>query len=281
MKTIRQINPLESTDWLAANLEKKGLIIMDIRSSQEYQAGHVPGAINIPFPSWIMARDGLTVELPDEADLFKLIGSAGINGDSRIIIVNKTDHPYPLADAARVSDTLIYAGVENVAILDGGHDKWVREARSLSTGPVSPAAEEYRGAIDRQMFVTKDFVYATIGKSIILDARDPAVYFGLVQEPTAARAGHIPTARCCPAPWIWTKEGIYQNIDILKSIAATLAGAPGSQKIIIYCGVGGYTSAWWFILTQILGYQNVRFYDGSAQDWTKDPAMPVVTYKWE
>jgi thiosulfate/3-mercaptopyruvate sulfurtransferase len=281
MKISRKINPIESTDWLADNLENPGLVIVDIRSSQEYLSGHVPGAINIPFPSWIVARDGLTVELPAEGDLFQLIGSAGINSDSNIIVVNKTDHPYPLADAARVCDTLIYVGVENVAILDGGQDKWVREARPLSTDLISPAAVEYRGAVDRHMFVSKDFVLAKIGKGIILDARDPAVYFGLIQEPTAAQAGHIPTAQCCPAPWIWTKEGTYQNSAILKDMAASLAAEPGSQEIIIYCGVGGYTAAWWFILTRMLGYLNVKFYDGSAQDWTRDPAMPVVTYKWE
>jgi thiosulfate/3-mercaptopyruvate sulfurtransferase len=278
---VRTINPIVSTNWLSDNSGNPVLIVIDIRKNDEYQIGHIPGTINIPFPSWITTRNGLNLELPDEVDLFKVIGSAGMKTDSPVIIVNKTDNPYPLADATRVAATLLYAGVENVAILDGGHDKWVKEARPLSRDPVIAETVEYRSDMDQTIFVSKGYVRGKIGKSVILDARDPDVYFGVVREPHAERAGHIPGTKCLPAPWVWTKEGTYKDITVLKEMASSLPGEPGPQEIIIYCGVGGYTSTWWFILTQILGYQNVKFYDGSAQDWTKDPEMLVVRYRWE
>jgi thiosulfate/3-mercaptopyruvate sulfurtransferase len=278
----RTISPIVSTDWLDDDLGNPKVIVIDIRNSEEYQTGHIPGAINIPFTSWITTRNGLSLELPDEIELFDVIGSSGIKIDSRIIIVNKADNPYPLADANRTADTLLYAGISNVAILDGGHDKWVKEGRILSINEVvKPKAAEYRGNIDKETFVSKDYVLGQLGKSIILDARDPNVYFGVTKEQHAARAGHIPGAKCLPAPWVWNADGTYKNINELKNMAAGVAGEPGSREIIVYCGVGGYTSTWWFVLTQLLGYQNVKFYDGSAQDWTRDPEMPMVIYTWE
>jgi thiosulfate/3-mercaptopyruvate sulfurtransferase len=276
-----EMNPIVSTSWLNDNAENLTYVVIDIRNNEDYQTGHIPGAINAPFPSWFAARDGLLLELPDETDLFKVIGAAGIKADSRVIIVNKTDNSYALADAARVADTLIYAGIGNVAILDGGHDKWVREARPLSCIMAKTEAVEYVNDVDPTMFVSKGYVREKIGKSIILDARDANVYFGVTREPHAERAGHIPGAKSLPAPWVWTKEGTYIDAKILKEMASSLVGKPESQEIIIYCGVGGYTSAWWFIFTRILGYQNVKFYDGSAQDWTRDAEMPIVKYRWE
>jgi len=257
------------------------LIVIDIRSLQEYEAGHIPGAINVPFSSWMTTRNGLSLELPDEADLFKTIGAAGIKIDSRVIIVNKTDNTFPLADANRVADTLLYAGLIEVAVLDGGHDKWVREAKPLSYESVNPETVKFSNEVDKTMFVSKDYVRERLGKSIILDTRDPNVYFGVTREKDAARAGHIPGAKCLPAPWVWNADGTYKNTDELRKMAAGMTGEPGSQEIIIYCGVGGYTSTWWFVLTQMFGYENVKFYDGSAQEWSADTDLPVVLYRWE
>ena len=278
---LRTVPPIVSTDWLTTNLENPGLIIIDIRSFQEYQAGHISSAINVPFPSWTTTRNELSLELLDEADLFMIISAAGIKTGSLVIIVNKADNPYPLADANRVADTLIYAGVCEVSVLDGGHDKWVKEARPLSDELVKPETVEFRNEVDKKMFVSKDYVRGQLEKSIILDARNPNVYFGITKEQDAARAGHIPGAKCLPAPWVWNTDGTYRNTDELRKMAAGIAGEPGSQEIIVYCGVGGYTSTWWFVLTQLLGYQNVKFYDGSAQDWARDTDMPMIVYRWE
>jgi thiosulfate/3-mercaptopyruvate sulfurtransferase len=281
MKVMRTINPIISIDWLSNEIGRTGLIILDIRSCEDYATGHIPGSFNVPFPSWNTTRNGLLLELPDEADLFRMIGAAGINLDSWIVIVNKADNPYPLADANRVADTLIYAGIRNVAILDGGYDAWVRARKDCSCEVSQPKTGEYRGKVNKTIFVSKDYVRSQLGKSVILDARDPNVYFGITREPYCQRPGHIPGAKCLPAPWVWNADGTYRNTEELRKMAAGVAGETGSQEIIIYCGVGGYTSAWWFILTQMLGYQNVKFYDGSAQDWTRDPEMPITIYKWE
>jgi thiosulfate/3-mercaptopyruvate sulfurtransferase len=290
--SARTIDPVVSTDWVAANSGLKNLVILDIRSGDQYAAGHIPNAINIPFAvplsAWITMRDDLLLEVPDEADLFKVIGSAGIKSDSMVVIINNTFDPlnpqtppsYPRADATRVADTLIYTGVKNVAILDGGHTKWVKEGRTLSTGIVTPTPVTYQGKVNKAMFVSKQYVQEHIGKSVIIDARDPDVYFGVAVEPFAPKAGHIRTAKSLPTPWIWNgKDGTYKDADVLGKMASGVIGKHKAKEIIVYCGVGGYTSSWWFVLTQVLGYDNVKFYDGSAQEWVR--YFDMVPYQWD
>jgi thiosulfate/3-mercaptopyruvate sulfurtransferase len=277
----RTISPIVSTEWLSNNLGNPGLIVIDIRDLEEYRAGHITDAINVPFTSWTTTRDGLSLELPDEADIFKTIGDAGIKTSSKVIIVNKTDNSFSLADANRVADTLLYVGIGDAAVLDGGHDKWSREGRPMSSDPVKPDRVEFNSETDRTMFVSKDYVRKQLEKSVIIDTRDADVYFGVTREDDTARAGHIPGAKCLPIPWIWNSDGTYKNIDELRKMAVSIAGEPGSQEIIIYCGVGGYTSTLWFLLTQLFGYKNVKFYDGSAQEWARDPGLPLVMYRWE
>jgi len=275
------IGPLVSTAWLAENLNSPGLVILDIRGEPDYLTGHIPGAVNGSMPNWIASRNGLMLELPENDALFKVIGNAGIKKDSDVVIVNITGHPFPLADAARIADTLIYAGVPGVSILNGGYTLWEKECRPVSSQNVVTEPVEYTGEVLASTFVSMDYVRSRLGKAVIIDARDPEVYFGIVQEASARRPGHIPGAKCLPAPWIWDKEGLYRDQAELAAMAAGAAGKPAAQEIIVYCGVGGYAGAWWFLLTRMLGYTNVKFYDGSAEEWTRESASPLVCYRWE
>ncbi|MEJ2727272.1 MAG: rhodanese-like domain-containing protein [Deltaproteobacteria bacterium] len=291
----RKIEPIASTDWLAANRHLKDLVLIDIRSPDAYAAGHIPGSINEPFATafdpctgptsnWIIGgKDCLWLELPDANDLMRTIGKLGITGDSRVVIVtapNPKEPPYfGLANATRVADTLIYAGVANVAILDGGYPKWVAEKRPIDKEVPALSSTTYQAAVNEAMFVPINDVKKRMSDAIIIDARDAVVYAGAVTEPFADKPGHIPNARSLPAPWIWNEnpDGTYTYKDskTLGTMASGVAGDPGSREIIVYCGVGGYASSWWFVLTQALGYQNVKIYDGAAQEWVKHYDMVV------
>lgn len=274
------IPPLVSTHWLAKNIDGSQFAIIDIRRGEEYTAGHIPNSMSIPFPSWVTARNGLLLELPEVGDLFNTIGSAGIKSNSKVVVVNKTDTHFTLADTTRVACTLLYAGVRNVAVLNGGHNKWVRERKPMSDKIVKPKTVPYKGRIDKAMFVAKGYVQKKIGKSIIIDARTPSDFFGATQDLFAERAGHIPSAVCLPAPWMWTDEGTYRNIKELRDMAIGIVGKDRSKETIIYCGVGGYSSAWCFVLREVLGYTDVKIYDGSAEEWTRDREAPVIKYRW-
>jgi thiosulfate/3-mercaptopyruvate sulfurtransferase len=301
----RVLDPIVSTDWLKGNLSQEGLVIIDIRSPDDYAAGHIPNALNKPFvdpayggapiSEWIIiSDDGLLLEVPDKESLFGTIGSLGIKRDSWVVIVtapNPGEPPfYGLANATRVALTLIYAGVKNVAILDGGYLKWVVDfPDEIDMNPTIPLGEEYQGKVNKAMFVSVAYVKEHIRKSDIIDARDADVYFGVTIEPFADKAGHIPSAKSLPAPWIWDRDEngnyLYKGVETLSAMASGVLPEPWgykghrNQEIIVYCGVGGYASSWWFVLTQVLGYQNVKFYDGASQEWVR--YYDMVPYKWE
>lgn len=99
-----------------------------------------------------------------------------------------------------------------------------------------------------------------------------------IRSGDAYAQGHIPNARSLPTPWMWNEDGTYKSIDTLKEMAAGVIGKQGKREIIVYCGVGGYASSWWFVLGRVLGYDKVRLYDGSAEEWTRNNEM--VKYTW-
>lgn len=281
----RTIDPLVSTEWLEARTHDSGLVVVDIREPHLYAAGHIPGSISIPFSpvsEWATSSDELLLELPPVEDLFASLSGHGIAQDSQVLLVGTVEPPpappYALSDAPRVAATLFYAGTPDVAILDGGYPKWVRESRPVTTEVPAVVPSVYSAAVAPDMFVSTDYVRARINQVVLLDGRDPDQFFGVNPCPFAGVGGHIPTARSFPVPWIWLEDGIYRPAEVLRSMAEGIVGANRGQEIVTYCGVGGYAAALWFVLTQILDYTNVKIYDGAAEAWVKSDSM--ISYTW-
>ena len=302
--SVRMIEPIVSTDWLDKSRGQRDLVMIDVRSPVAYGAGHIPGSISEPFVTgflpetgptshWIVGRGGLWLEIPDTGDLFGTIGHLGISADSRVVVVTDPDPgdpapQYGLCSATRVATTLIYAGVGNVAILDGGYAKWVAEGKETTKDVPVVSPVTFKGKADEAIFVSVEYVRQNMRKASIIDARDAGVYFGVIIEPYAAKAGHIPEAASLPAPWIWDLKGgayTYKDPETLRAMASGVIREPKGherhwdQEIIVHCGVGGYASSWWFVLTQVLGYENVKFYDGSSQEWAM--YYDMVPYQWD
>jgi thiosulfate/3-mercaptopyruvate sulfurtransferase len=288
----RTIDPIVSTDWLQSRMSggpaarSTDLTIIDIRFEEEYAAGHIPGAISVPFglnSAWAESDDVLILELPADEDLFKMMGDCGLTVDSEVVIVGRLEEPpappYPLADAARAAVTLIYAGVPNVAILAGGHPLWEREGRPITTEIPAIASVAYSAIPDRASWVTTEYVKEHIGKAVLIDARDPDQYFGVSIDPFSDMRGHIPTARSLPLIWVWEKDGTYRPSELIGGMVEGVVGRDRDQEIIAYCGVGGYGSTWWFLLTQLLGYTDVKIYDGSMEAWVEEK-NPLALYSW-
>jgi thiosulfate/3-mercaptopyruvate sulfurtransferase len=292
----RTIDPVVSTEWLSAHMAD--VVILDIRDPGAYAAGHIPGSINEPFvtgfdpckgpiSNWITGSDDcLWLQLPDVDNLLMTIGNLGISKGSQVVVVTTPNPGEPpffgLANAARVALTLIYAGVKNVAILDGGYPKWAAEAKPVTTDVPVVEQVTYYSKVNKEMVVPIEYVRKRIARTVIIDARDAEVYFGEAIEDFAPKEGHIPHARSLPTPWIWKLDGgnyIYKDAEILSAMASGVIGKHKAREIIVYCGVGGYASSWWFVLTQVLGYQNVKIYDGSAQEWVR--YYDMVPYQWD
>ena len=264
-----------TTDWLARNLGSPEVIVIDIRAPAQFKEGHIPGSLNAPLQLWAISRNGLMLELPSDQGLKNLLGTFGIHPSSRVIVVCGTETDFSRADATRVAWTCMVAGVDNVAVLDGGYNQWAGEGRTASTDASRIRPFKYDGTVDRSSLISKSEVLAKMGKSMIVDTRTPEDYFGVTVQ-----SGHIKTALNLPAPWVFSRSGTFRERQTLNAMAEGVLGTDRSKEIIVYCEVGGYASTWWFLLTQMLGYRNVKLYDGSMEEWIKDPAAPVQAYSW-
>lgn len=264
-----------STDWLQQNLGDGKLITVDIRKVEEYKEGHIPNAINVFYNSWVVAKEGLANEMPAEDDLRDLISSIGIGKESIVVVVGKAEQLVDRVNVTRVAWTLKYAGVPNVSILNGGYDKWVAEKKEVSTTPKRGKKASYDGQFNPALIADKAYVMANLGKALIIDSREEPFYKGEKKLDFVAKPGHIKGAVNLPTLQVFTKEGMFKPVPELAAMATPVAGSDKNREIIVYCDSGRVASGWWYILHEVLGYKNVRNYDGSVQEWTKDPAGPV------
>ncbi|MDZ4163921.1 MAG: rhodanese-like domain-containing protein [Smithellaceae bacterium] len=278
--SARDIAPIVSADWLEKNLTNPRLVVVDIRTPAEYKEGHIPGAINVAYGTWAITKKELNNELPDDADLEEIISSAGLKTDSLVVVSGKVDTATDQVNMNRVLKTLKYAGLNNIAVLDGAYNQWVKEKRATTPEITRAKASGFKANWNRTVFANKDEFAAKLGKAVIIDARGADVFYGVAKIPLVAKFGHAPSAVNLPSAWIYTPELLHRGKDELAAIAAGVVGKDLTREIIVYCDTGRLNSGWFYILREVLGYANVKSYDGSMQEWTKDPAAPMVRYSW-
>jgi thiosulfate/3-mercaptopyruvate sulfurtransferase len=277
----RDIEPFVSTDWLENNLGLPGLLIIDVRSAAEYKKNHIPGALNAAVNAWTVNKNGLLRELPDFSELTALMSTLGVRENSKVVIIGNGITDFDRGDAIRVAWTVLTAGIRNVSVLDGGYGKWIKDKKSTaSEKSIAAAAGEYKGRFNEAVMVSKKYVLRKIGKSILVDTRTPDIYFGIATESWAQKPGHIEGAVNLPTPWLFTKEGILRSRSELESMARGVIGTNKSKEYIIYCGVGPYAMVWSYIMTEMLGYRDVKIFDGSMQEWVMDPVGPISIFTW-
>jgi thiosulfate/3-mercaptopyruvate sulfurtransferase len=117
-------------------------------------------------------------------------------------------------------------------------------------------------------------------KSLLVDARLPEFYFGVSKLPFVKRPGKIPGAVLLPSAWLFQKDGTLRDVGEIEAMAAGVVGKDKARDMIVYCDSGRLAAGVFYALHNILGYKNVRIYDGSMQEWAEDPTTPLVMYKW-
>lgn len=274
-QAARSIDPVVSTDWLQKNLDNKDLVIVDLRKLEEYKEGHIPGSINVFYGSWAVKKGALLNELPEADDLEDVISEAGINENSLVVLVDKVEKVPDQFGMTRVAWTLKYAGVTNVAVLSGGLTRWIKEGKSLSKDVTSPKSKEFEANWNENLFVDKATVAAKLGKAIILDNRAPAFYEGKEKMEFVAKTGRIKGALNLPVSQLFTPEGLYKDKATLAELAEKVTGGDKDKEYIVYCDTGKTCTSWAFIMTDLLGYKNVKVYDGSSMEWLADPNAPA------
>jgi thiosulfate/3-mercaptopyruvate sulfurtransferase len=272
----RDIPPIVSTDWLVANLKNPKLVILDVRRVEDYREGHIPGALSSFYGSWAYMKDGLFGSLPEKDDIDDAISYVGIGFDNWVVVTGCMDTPRLSYQSARVACTLQYAGIKNVALLDGGTNKWIKEKKPMSTKIERRKAKIFRGKYTGEVFADKNYVKERLGKLIILDVREREFFSGEKKMDCVPVRGHIPGAFNMPTSCAFNGDKTFKTKEELNAIVEAAAGKDRSAAIITYCDMGQCCPIWSYLMRQVLGYPNVKLYVGSMQEWTQDSSAPVT-----
>jgi thiosulfate/3-mercaptopyruvate sulfurtransferase len=271
------MEPIVSTDWLVANLKNPKLIILDVRRVEDYREGHIPGAVNAFYGAWAYMKDGMYASLPDKDDIDDTIGYFGIGFDNWIVVMGGMDTPRLSYQSARVACTLQYAGIANVALLDGGINKWIAEKKPLSKKVERRKANKFQGKYIGEVFADKNYVKERLGRLILLDVRESEFYTGEKKMDCVPIRGHIPGAVNMPTSCAFHKDKTFKTKEELAAIVEPAVGIDRSAAIVTYCDIGQCCPIWSFLMKQVLGYTNVKLYVGSMQEWTQEPQVPATT----
>lgn len=264
--------PFVTTEWLQANLSK--VTVLDVRKVEEYNDGHIPGSINVFYGVWGIKKGVLLNELPSDDDLKDILSSAGIEPTTQVVVVSKGETMPLRTDATRVAWTLRYAGVENAAVLSGGIEKWIADKKPLSKDAVKPKAKPYRGKFNKQFLANKAYVMGALGKAVLGDVRAPEFFKGEKKLEFVPATGRIKGAVNLPPGALFNADNTYKSKAEIEAIAKPVVGADLNKEIILYCDTGKVCTTWWLALNDLLGYKNVKVYDGSSMEWLADPAAP-------
>lgn len=267
---------LVDTQWLANNLHNPNLRIIEVdMMPQPYKNAHIPGAIfwniarDLLLPDWRMNLDAIAFE--------KLMSKSGITNETTVIAYGS----YP-GIGAWIFWLLKLFGHENVLVLNGGYQKWKSENRPLATELSTYQSVPYSAKTpDTSLRMLHKEVEASIGKTdcVLLDVRTPQEYSGeyfFNQPPTATeRAGHIPGAVNIEHILTLNTDGTFKSFEELQTLYNS-QGITTDKEIIPYCAIGGRSGYTWFVLKYLLGYPQVRNYDGSWNEYSRLPEVAIA-----
>ena len=269
---------LVGTQWLADNVGRDGIVVAEVDENPDlYDEGHVPGAVKLHWRDDL--QDPVERDVVDRATFERLLGARGIGNDTTVVLYGDKNNWF----AAYAYWYLKVYGHGDVRILDGGRQKWIDEGRELTTELPSPARRRYTAsARDESIRAYRDQVLAGLGSAgrALVDVRSPAEYAGELIAPPgyeqegAQRAGHIPTAQSIPWAQAVNDDGTFKSAGELKQLYEA-KGVTESKAITAYCRIGERSAHTWFVLRELLGYEDVRNYDGSWTEWGNLVDVPI------
>jgi len=286
--SAKAAEPLVSPEWLADRLDSEDLVVLDIRnpidggSGAAFRAGHIPGAVYSSYgeDGWRRPEGEVPGMLPPVADLEALIGGLGIDNDDHVVIVHGGVSSSDFGSAARVFWTFRQLGHAELSILDGGYRGWVADAdRPVARGAAAIRPATYAADPRSDLLATAGDVEAVLatGGAALVDGRPAEQFAGAAKHPAATAAGHIPGALSFDqGQWFEPASGRLKDVDaVVASLPPELRA--GNEPVVSYCNTGHWAATNWFMLSEVVGRDDVRLYDGSMTEWTADPSRPVAT----
>jgi len=274
-KTKEQL--LVTTDWAANHLDDEGVRFVEVDvNTRSYDSGHLPGAAGWNWQTQL--QDQLRRTVVSKKDFEKLLSETGIDNDTTIILYGDNNNWF----AAWAYWLLKYYSHEDVKLLDGGRKKWEAEGRDLITEVPEFKKTDYKiGEIRKELRAFRDDVAETLGKDEfgLVDVRSPDEFTGKILAPPglkelSQRAGHIPGARNIPWSKAVNDDGTFKSDEELRKLYEG-EGITPDKKIIAYCRIGERSAHSWFVLNELLGYPDVKNYDGSWTEWGNLIEVPV------
>lgn len=268
---------LVDTAWVASHRGDHGVRLVEVDvDTGAYGEGHIPGAVGWNWTTQL--QDQVRRDLISREDLERLMGESGIGSDDLVVLYGDNNNWF----AAYAYWILKLYGHRHVKLMDGGRKKWLAEGRELTREPEHPVRVSYRAAQpDPSIRAVRDDVVAAVSKQSValVDVRSPQEFTGEVLAPpglseTAQRGGHIPGAINVPWARVVREDGTFKSNDELRALYAEV-GVTGAEPVIAYCRIGERSSHTWFALHELLGFDDVRNYDGSWTEWGSMVGVPI------
>ena len=269
---------LVSTQWVAdhggdANVR---LVEVDV-DTVAYEQGHIAGAVGWNWQTQL--QQTVRRDLISKDELEKLLGESGIGNDTTVVLYGDNNNWF----AAWAYWQLTYYGHGDVRLMNGGRARWESDGRPLTTDVPSHEATSYSASDPNEdIRAYRDYVLAATneGSIALVDVRSPDEFSGALLAPPnlpqegSQRGGHIPGASNIPWASAVDEDGTFKSADALRELYGA-QGIDGSRETIAYCRIGERSSHTWFVLSEILGFDNVRNYDGSWTEWGSIVGAPI------
>jgi len=270
-------NVLVSTDWVEANLNDAGVVIVEVDvDTSAYDEGHIPGAIGWNWKTQL--SDPLQRDILSREDMQALLQMSGIDQEKTVVLYGDNNNWF----AAWAFWQMKLYSFKDVRMMDGGRKKWLAEGRKLSTlKPVPTRSEIEIGEINndlRSMLFEVQQQYKA-NDVVLVDVRSADEFTGKILAPpglpeTCQRGGHIPGAKNIGWGEACNEDGTFKSAVELKALYER-HGVTSDKNVVTYCRIGERSSHSWFVLKYLLGYADVRNYDGSWTEWGNLVAAPV------
>ena len=278
-KGYAQPDALVSTEWVAAHLDDPSIRLVE--SNEDvllYDVGHIPGAVKVDWQADL--NDTTVRDYINQTQFAALMGRLGIANDTTVVFYGDKNNWW----ATYAYWVFQLFGHRNAKVMDGGRMKWVAEGRELTRElPTYPAAlytAQERNDSAIRAFRNEVLAHIAAARPLV-DVRSPGEYKGELlhmadypQEGTL-RGGHIPGAKSVPWARAANPDGTFKSAAELRAIYEQEQGLRPDDDVIAYCRIGERSSHTWFVLTRLLGYSNVRNYDGSWTEWGNGVQLPI------
>ena len=269
---------LVSTDWVAEHLDDPSIVIVE--SNEDillYETGHIQNAVKVDWQNEL--QDQLVRDYVNKDDFERLMSEKGISNDHTVVFYGDRSNWW----ACYALWTFKVLGHEKCLIMNGGRQKWVDEERPLTKDVAERDKTDYKVAgINESIRAFRDDVIIHLeGNNPLIDVRSPKEFSGELTHMEAypqegcLRGGHVPTAKNVPWARAANEDGTFKSADELAAIYNDEVGLQDGDDVIAYCRIGERSSHTWFVLTYLLGFQNVRNYDGSWTEWGNLVRAPI------